>query len=78
MLSLGKILLLVIVIGGAWFGYRIWRRYEAIQAAKEQARAQGRQAPPIGVEMVKCISCGTYVPKAAAGTCANCGRAYAG
>ena len=75
---LGKLLLLIIVIGGVWFGYRAWQRFEAIQAAKDRARARSQQAPPIGVEMVKCVSCGTYVPKVSDGACANCGRAYAG
>jgi hypothetical protein len=61
-----KLILLLLAIVAAWYGYRWWKT-KAINEmiARHKART-------IGEELAPCRVCGTYVAPAAA---AHCGRA---
>ena len=83
-ISLGKLLLLALLVLAIWYGFKYVNRIEEVRqtlkraardaAARSQARTQARQgAPSIQAEdMVKCPACGVYVTKSGA---TNCGRA---
>ncbi len=76
----GKILLLALVIGAVWFGWRWYNRVGAVgrerlhEREREQKRQTGgtAQSPRVGAEdMEKCPECGAYVaPRSAV----SCGR----
>lgn len=79
-MSLGKLLLLALIILAVWYGFRYAARVEAVRQAK-RAGAQGRRgggtiggartpAPPVE-DLVKCQRCGAFV---AANGAANCGK----
>ncbi len=77
-LSLGKLLLLAILIAIVWYGFKYAARIEAVkQSVRAEAlrRRQGggdMRPPPRPVEdLVKCRQCGSYV---AAQGAANCGK----
>jgi hypothetical protein len=67
-LSFWKLLLLVLVIAGAWAGITIYRRN---QRRRELNEARGRQPPPnVGhIKTVACRVCGTYIPERGAARC---------
>jgi uncharacterized protein len=73
-LSFGKILLLAVVIAGAWFGWRWWRRVQKVSRdeAAELARARARQMR--GEDMVRCPVCEVYLSPSTARACGreNC------
>ncbi len=75
-LSLGKFLLLVILVLVVWYGFKYASRVEAIRRAlrEELARRQGAQRRPTipAEDLVKCAQCGAYV---AARSATSCGRA---
>ncbi len=77
-LSLGKSLLLVLLVVIVWYGFKYVARVEAIRRAlrEELRRRQGGAAPrrpTIPAEdLVKCAQCGAYV---AARGATSCGRA---
>ena len=86
MMSLSKILLLALVIGVVWFGWRWINRVQAIGRARTAPRrSDGRRDPAAGPspreakphaaaeaeDMEKCPECGAYVaPRSAV----SCGR----
>ena len=76
-LSLGKFLLLAVLVGVVWIGFRYKSRVDEIRRAVRE-ELQRRQAapqrrPPIEAEdLVKCARCGAYV---AAHGAKSCGRA---
>jgi hypothetical protein len=67
-ISLWKLLLLVLVIGGVWAGVTIHKRN---QRQRELAESRARQKPPnLGhIKTVACRVCGTYVPERGATRC---------
>ncbi len=69
--SLGKILLLLLVAAVTWFGYRAFKRFEAVKAKHQDDldRLRSQALKPKG-EMTECPRCHTYhaAPRA-------CGRA---
>jgi hypothetical protein len=76
-LSLGKLLVLAIIIAVVWYGAKYRARIEAMRqsARQEFARRHAAAAPrppasPVE-DLVKCPECGAFV--AATGT-ANCGK----
>jgi predicted negative regulator of RcsB-dependent stress response len=77
-LSFGKIVLLAIVIGGAWFGYRWWQRVQKVsrEEAIELARARARQVQ--GEDMVRCPTCETFLSPRTARACGREGCPYPG
>ncbi len=77
-LSLGKLLVLAILIGVVWYGFKYAARVEAIRRSlrEEIARRQqatGPRAPrPTIEDLSKCQVCGAFV---AAESATNCGKA---
>ena len=76
-LSLGKLVLLAVLIAAAWYGFKYRARIESIrrdvraEVARRQA-ASGARPPPRAVEdLVKCPACGAFV---AAKGATNCGK----
>lgn len=79
--SLTKLLVLVAIVLGVWYGFKLIGRLDA--ARKQEARLRGREqrrAPARGAaapgpaeaeEMVQCPACKAYVPASGA---SNCGR----
>lgn len=76
-LSLGKLLVLAILIAAVWYGFKYRARFETIRrnVREEVARRQsapGPRPPPRSVEdLVKCPQCGAFV---AATGATNCGK----
>jgi hypothetical protein len=82
-ISLGKLLLLALLVLAIWYGFKYVNRIEEVRqtlkraardaAARSQARTQARQGTPSikAEDMVKCRACGVYVTKSGA---SNCGR----
>lgn len=88
MLSFSKILLLVVVIGAVWFGWRWFARMTAdgrLQGRAPQGRQRRQPADrkPSGAarsseaeDMEKCGDCGAYVAPRAASACGRAGCPY--
>jgi hypothetical protein len=78
--SLGKLLVLALIVGAVWYGFKYYARIEAKRAAEERLRKERRRARPApkreSVEdaetMVQCPVCKVYQP---AGDTAPCDRA---
>jgi cell division protein FtsB len=82
-ISLGKLLLLALLVLAIWYGFKYVNRVEEVRqtikraareaAQRSQARAEGRQGSTAikAEDMVKCAACGVYVTKSGA---TNCGR----
>ncbi len=85
MLSFSKILLLALLIGVLWFG---WRWYARVGAVGRDHLREGRPdrgrgasaagpAPRVGAEdMEKCPECGAYVAPRSAVSCGRPGCPY--
>jgi len=79
-LSFGKLLLLAIVVGVVWFGFRY---LTGLGQAVRQGQAAGgvnraaRRAPAIEAEdMTACARCGTYVSAAKPSACSRADCPY--
>lgn len=59
-----KIILLLVVLGVAWYGWQIWRKKKI---AAEQAQA--RRAERAIQDMVACRHCGVYLPAGSSHDC---------
>lgn len=76
-LSLGKLLLLALIIAIVWYGFKYMQRVEDVRRAlrqeMERRRKSGRSGPRSieAEDLVKCARCGAYV---AAEGATNCGR----
>ncbi|WP_158043718.1 PP0621 family protein [Skermanella pratensis] len=69
-----KLLTLVLLIAIVWFGFKFVARSQAIAKAKREMAARReaglpRPRPHDAQEMVRCASCGVYVPAAKADAC---------
>ncbi|HXP30506.1 MAG TPA: hypothetical protein VN832_05415 [Stellaceae bacterium] len=76
-LSLGKLLILILLIGIVWYGFKYVQRVEEIrQRLRRQTGGQRRDDSQDGSraaeDLVKCPRCGAYV---AVKSRASCGRA---
>lgn len=76
--SLGKLLVLAIILAVVWYGWKYAQRVEAVRRALkeeiERRRAAMSPAPPRPAEdLVKCSVCGTYVPSRGARACGRAG-----
>ena len=69
-IGFGKLLLLVLVVAAAWYGFKLVGRLDR-QRKRKRAENKKRDAESIG-KMDQCPVCGTYV---VAGRAASCGRA---
>ena len=78
-LSLGKLLVLAVLIGVVWYGFKYAARIEAIRrdvradVARRQAARRGGSARPVE-DLVKCAQCGAFVAAEGAKKCGkpNC------
>ncbi len=69
MFSLGKLLVLGLMISAVCLVYRWVRRVDQVRASHSQARAAKAQALPAAEDMVKCSVCGVYRPARGGGRC---------
>jgi uncharacterized protein len=72
--SLGKLLVLAVILAVVWYGWKYVQRVEQVRRAlKEEIerRRAGNSAPPSrpAEDLVKCSVCGTYVPSHGAHAC---------
>lgn len=74
-LSVGKFLLLVLIVAVVWTGFKFMRRVEMVRRAlHEELRRRQPSSRPREIEaedLTKCGVCGAYVAARSAG---NCGR----
>jgi hypothetical protein len=78
-LSLGKFLLLAVLVAAVWYGFKYIQRVEEIkrllrrEAERRQADQRARRGPQSldAEDLVKCARCGAYV---AAQSATACGR----
>ena len=74
-LSLGKILLLALILVVLWYGVKLVTRAgearETVRRAKQASAAQrgGAKTAVITEDLVKCQSCGAFVPARNATAC---------
>jgi hypothetical protein len=73
-LSLGKLILLALIVVIIWYGYRYMQRVEAVRRFLREElnrrRSAARPSQPVEAEdLVKCAVCGAYVPSRNAGAC---------
>ena len=61
MFSLPKLLVLALIVGAAWYGYRWVQRVNANQQTKVRRRRTEARAREVE-DMVLCSVCQTYVP----------------
>ena len=70
-LSVGKLIVLIVVVLGVWYGYKWLGRVQKLNRERERERA--RLAASKGAEdMVRCAFCESYVTAEGA---RHCGRA---
>jgi hypothetical protein len=77
-LSFGKIVLLAVVIGVAWYGYRWWQRVQKVSRDEELTQTRARAAQMSGEDMVRCPTCETYLSPRSARACGRNGCPYPG
>jgi hypothetical protein len=74
-ISLGKLILIAIVVAAVWFGFKYLqaRDRQLAQARRDAEAAKGRvgRATAETEDLVKCPVCATYVAR----TAGSCGRA---
>lgn len=90
MLSFSKLLLLALVIGAVWFGWRWFQRVDSVR--RDQLRRQpapsaaaprrdtqpepATRSAPAAEDMEKCPECGAYVAPRSATSCGRTGCPY--
>ena len=80
-MSLGKLLVLALMIGAVVMAYRWIGRVQALRAGRAPARAARETAPPMATEdMAKCQVCGVYRAVRGAAACdrADCPSRFPG
>lgn len=72
-LSLGKLLVLALLVVAVWYGWKYVGRVNAVREAIRRGAQPQRRPDPSSLkaeDMTKCRTCGAYV----AGGAASCGR----
>ena len=75
--GLQKILLLAVIIGAVWYGFKFFGRLDGSRRKVERAaraaadRVAEKRAQPAAQDMERCETCGDFV---AVGSAAPCGR----
>jgi len=72
MFSFGKLLVLALMIGAVVVVGRWLRRFERLRTARTRDRAAAVRPPRAIEDMVKCRTCGVYIPTHGS---EDCGRA---
>jgi hypothetical protein len=71
--SVSKLLVLILVIGAVWYGFKIFaRRNQGIDSRKKSGHVDhGRQDASVNnvQDMQSCTVCGTFVPNDVAKSC---------
>ena len=73
--SPGKVLLLALVFLVVWYGWKYTKRVEQIRRALREEMERQRNAAPGATrnlpaeDLIKCRSCGAYVPAQSAAAC---------
>jgi uncharacterized protein len=73
--SLGKLLILVVIIGGVWYGFKLMGRLNEARNGRGPGRVGGRRkkvrarVDADSQEMVECDVCGAYVAAVGATSC---------
>lgn len=76
-LSLQKLLVLALLVGAVWYGFKFFGRLDESRkrvervAKKAATKAAQRSTDAEAEDMVRCEACGDYV---AAGSASSCGR----
>jgi hypothetical protein len=60
--SLGKALLLVVIVLGVWYAFKLYNRLEAARRSEQIKGAMKSGRAPSRLDTVECPRCGTYVP----------------
>lgn len=72
-LSLGKFLLLALIVAIVWYGFKYVNRVEAVRRAvrEELQRRKAAQRPPRlqAEDLVKCATCGAYIAAQSGSAC---------
>ena len=61
-LSLPKLLVLALIVGGVWYGYKWLGRLDQERKAKLRAKGPGDRVGRDSQDLVQCALCGTYGP----------------
>lgn len=76
MFSLPKLIVLIAIIAGVWYGFRWFQRLQDKRAREDKvlkdkkAKSDGGGSAKNAIEdMVKCPACGTFVASLSGGTC---------
>jgi uncharacterized protein len=75
--GLQKILLLAVIIGAVWYGFKFFGRLDGSRRKVERAaraaadRVAEKRAQPAAQDMERCETCGDFV---AQGSATSCGR----
>ena len=73
--SLGKLIVLALIIGGVWYGFKfIGRRNQGVGRKNESAKVSSSNNDAENME--KCHNCATFVPVSAAQDCGREGCPY--
>ena len=72
--SVGKLIVLGVIIAVVWYGWKYVQRVEAVRRAlKAEIERRRAGAPPAqnrpAEDLVKCSACGIYVPSRGAHAC---------
>lgn len=76
MFSVPKIIVLILIIGAVWYGFKLLNRRPPSGGTSNEANQAPNQAPDDAVAMVKCGVCGDFVSGEAATTCGKDGCPY--
>ena len=88
MLSFSKFLLLLLVVGAVWFGWRWFQRVDTVRREQLRRQAAPQPAPSrrdphaeparsaSAEDMEKCPECGAYVAPRSAASCGRTGCPY--
>ena len=79
-----KLLLLALVIGAVWYGFKFFGRLDGSRRRVEKAaraavdKAAGPRAEPAAQDMERCETCGDFVAQGSATACGREACPYAG
>ena len=75
--SLPKLIVLVVIIAAIWYGFKLFSRGQSLTKANQPGDDTDSVIPD-AVDMVKCTTCGDFVPVKDARSCGKEGCPYPG